>query len=284
MNILRYVSDLHLELKPTIYHSKLVPLWNFDKKQNDKYYLALLGDIGNPFKESLKNFLSIVSEKYEQVFYIPGNHEYYNLDINSQKTKTQFHDELLTICSKFPNIKLMNNKTYDLNGIKLICSTLWSHVTDNNSHYISKIMNDYHLIKKNGDNDKLIPITTQDTNKWNYKSIEFIKKEIESSDKPCIVLSHHAPLFSDPINNNYTADPLFLNGNNNQAFHNNLKDLLKYPIVAWLYGHTHYVSRFKINNVVVATNQLGYSKEPYTIKFDPNTHIDLDEIKINNPN
>lgn len=52
MNILRYVSNLHLELRPTIIHSKLIPLWKFERMNNDEYYLALLGDIGNPFDKN----------------------------------------------------------------------------------------------------------------------------------------------------------------------------------------------------------------------------------------
>lgn len=54
--ILRYVSNIHLELRTNIYHPKLIPLWDFRTKVNDKYYLALLGDIGNPYNNNLTAF------------------------------------------------------------------------------------------------------------------------------------------------------------------------------------------------------------------------------------
>ena len=33
VRILRYVSDLHLELRNTIIHPKLIPIWNFKAVQ-----------------------------------------------------------------------------------------------------------------------------------------------------------------------------------------------------------------------------------------------------------
>nr|AEX62621.1 hypothetical protein mv_R416 [Moumouvirus Monve] len=42
----------------------------------------------------------------------------------------------------------MDNESYDLEDIKFIGSTLWSHVPIENSLQICRSINDYHLIKK----------------------------------------------------------------------------------------------------------------------------------------
>jgi hypothetical protein len=282
MRILRYASDLHLELRSTLQHPKLLPLWNFNLSKDDEYYLALLGDIGNPYNDNLKKFLEKISPKYQKIFYIPGNHEYYNLNYESKKSKKDFDRELEKICENFGNIIIMNNKTCIIDDdIKIIGSTLWSHVPENKSAHISEVINDYHVIKKESENN-LISITIDDTNKWNAESVEFIKKEIHNSKHLCIILTHHAPLFSDEKLNRYTADPTYLNGENNFAFHNDLMYLLKSPVVAWLYGHTHYTNSFNINGITIATNQLGYSAEESKIKFNSYAFINLDEIIFDN--
>lgn len=277
LSILRYVSDLHLEYRKSVDHEKLIPLWNSDKDPGDKYYLALLGDICNPFHDNLEKFLELVSPKYDQIFYIPGNHEYYNLAKSDFVEKWQFLEKLESVCQKFSNIILLDNKTFELEGIKIIGSTLWSHVSDQNKRYIESAINDYFLIYENE-----MPIIVEQTNLWNKECVEFIEKEIANADKPCIVLTHHAPLFSNNITEQYTADPKYLDGKNNEAFHNNMSHILQYPVVAWLYGHTHYAGKFEYNGVVIGTNQLGYTHEEYSVKFNPYAYLDLNKIVLDN--
>ncbi|AYV85089.1 MAG: metallophosphoesterase-like protein [Satyrvirus sp.] len=275
--ILRYGSDFHLEMMPNILHPKLVPYWDFKTGSNTKYYLALVGDIGNPYNTNLCNFFDKISDKYEKIFYVPGNHEYYNL-AKLNFTKEQFDDELRKICDNYENVVLLNNQTYMLDNIKIIGSTLWSNVPATSADTISRYMNDYHLIKTLNGN-----ITVEDTNKWNKESVQFIENEIISAKNPCgvltIVLTHHAPLFSD--NKNYTADPIYSDSPYKYGFHNDLKYLMKKPVAVWLYGHTHYCSKFMSNNVIVATNQLGYSHEK-GLNFDSYAHINLNKLVLNN--
>jgi len=267
MKILKYVSDLHLELRPCVEHVKLNPLYNV-KKSNNLNYLALLGDIGNPYQDNLNLFLEKVSPCYEKIFYLPGNHEYYNLTTN--KSKYNFDDELKLLCSKYPNIIYMNNNIYEVDDIKFIGSTLWTNINDTDVDYISKSINDYYKIL----DDNLNTITVNHTNQWNKESIDFIQKELDT-DKKCILLTHHAPLLNKQ--GQYTAHPKYMNGKNNPAFHNDLSYLIKDPIKVWLFGHTHYTNTFKFNDVIVGTNQLGYKHEE--LNFNPYAFIDLNKIQ-----
>ena len=49
-------------------------------------------------------FLNQVTDKYKQIFYVPGNHEYYNTGGNNhQRSKDEYDDELEKICNKYNN-------------------------------------------------------------------------------------------------------------------------------------------------------------------------------------
>lgn len=269
MNRLRFISDLHLEFAKSLDIDRLKPIYNVPEK--NVYYLALLGDIGNPYKPQLNEFFSRISPLYKKIFFIPGNHEYYNLDFKGSTDFKTVQTQLKQICSSYNNIVYLDNKVDYIGNFKLIGSTLWSHVDQQNEKYISTKLNDYNLIKKSQFNN----ITVTDTNQWNSDAIHFIESEL-STNVPCVVLTHHAPLFSNPSTNQYTANPKYYGGLNNQAFHNNLKHLIKPPIFAWLYGHTHYAGQFYFNGVLIATNQLGYINEQNSIDFNPLREIVLD--------
>ena len=270
--ILRYASDLHLERYNKIYDApQICKFWEFDKDHNTKYNLALLGDIGYPNSANHDEFLKNVSEKYDNIFYVPGNHEYYQHNIKIKNTVSQVKRALQAICAKY-NIILLDNETYMLDEFKIIGTTLWSHVPSSKKRYIRQYINDYRRII-NDDHD---PITVCDTNRWNLEAIKFIESNLDN--EKCIVLSHHAPLFSNEEKNQYTARELYFDSPNNSAFHNDLEWLLAEPIKVWLYGHTHHAGKFEANGVIVATNQMGYEYESDFIPFDPEVHINLDEL------
>ncbi len=95
MIVLRYASDLHLQLRSTINHVKLQPLWKIKKNNDTKLYLALLGDIGNPFNDNLNLFFfQKIHPIYEKNIYLPCNHEYYNYKIIVDNSKDAFDAEL----------------------------------------------------------------------------------------------------------------------------------------------------------------------------------------------
>jgi len=272
-NMLKYVSDLHLEYK-SLNHPQISFLWNNKSTniQNRNQYLALIGDIGNPFKDDFLEFFKRCSLNYDKIMYVPGNHEYWNLD-NNMRTYSGVNDKLQNICGKFSNVILLDNDIYDLDGIKIIGSTLWSRTSDDNKDYEKLVKNYYKMY-----NDNFLAITIDDTNKWNDTAIKFIEREIETS-QPCILLTHYAPIFCDPIKNQYTSDPKFFGTKTYEAYHNDLRYLVKKPIRAWLYGHTHYSSTFYIDDVMISTNQLGYND---SVNFDSGKYIDLVKIKDDN--
>lgn len=275
--ILRYVSDIHLELLDSIEKDYLRPLWNFTKENNcTSYYLALAGDISNSNDEKLPLFFEKVSEAYEKVFYIMGNHEYY--DTLENRPYSECFKRIKNMSEKFSNIFILDNETIELDEFLIVGTTLWSSIPKHISHSLESTIRDYSSINY----DENRKITVKDTNRLNSKAIDFLKTTIKiNCDKNLIILSHHAPLFSDHKTGRYTADPIYdIFTNNNFAFHNNLSYMMKSPIKLWLYGHTHYASKFYFNDVLVATNQLGYVDEQSTINFSPEEYINLDLLSL----
>ena len=141
MTKFQYISDIHLET----HHNTSKNIFEKILKPSAPY-LVLCGDIGYPGAELYKPFLEYCSKNFERVFYIAGNHEFYNdtKSIKYLKTK-QFieksvsEDELRRIsarfqretpedrvkkireiCSKFINIHFLDKETFQIPNTNII--------------------------------------------------------------------------------------------------------------------------------------------------------------------
>lgn len=207
-NTLQYISDIHLESRSEF---PLLPV----RSKN----LALIGDIGNPFKNNYADFLKYTSDNYERVFLVAGNHEYWH----HRKTHQQVDDKIHSIVQKLPNIEYLNNSQTELNNYIILGGTLWTP-------------NNYSILHQ--------------------QSLDWLQKSIENNyNKNIIVLTHYLPSFKlivpkyqsqeyDKIRNRYASD---------------LDHLINLPIRYWLCGHSHCTFEIKINNVFCAINAFEYS-------------------------
>lgn len=237
------VSDLHLEFGKPI---ELTPRAK---------YLLLCGDIGYPEQDSYKEFLKSCSKKFEWVFYVAGNHEYYQSwkrDIQKIKTMNEIEQEISYIVKNVGhNIHFLNNSYYDLydlsvtdEPLRIVGSTLWSHLEPN----VPKI-NDTNQIY----NYKLKNIGYEEINHLHRKAVEFIEGQLVSSKK-LLVMTHHLPTEQLVL-------PKYKNNIYNSHFYTNLEHLIKDPIVAWCCGHSHGYNECKINSVELYLNGYGYPTE-----------------------
>lgn len=252
-------SDLHLEVNGNDYVMQWIDklsLFNIDKDD----VLVLAGDIFHPDVKTYDYFFKFISNKFQTIIYVFGNHEYYSEKSFYIMSKYRIRQ----ILNPYSNIHILDNDVYFHKGIKFVGTTLWTKITKN-SLEIERRGNDY---KKIYTNNRRIKVT--DVNKWNYENINWLLGEI-SGQTNCIIVSHHAPLFNMP--GIKISDPSHISNGLEEIYHNDLRYLLRdsQSILAWCYGHTHYATEFEYEGVVFFSNPLGYFREQPN--FKPEKHL-----------
>lgn len=175
---IQYASDLHLEFPENKKYMESHPL------QPTADILILAGDIV-PFAvmDKYKDFFDYLDTNWKHVYWIPGNHEYYNSDINFREI--MFEEGIRE------HVKLLNNKVATYGNVRIIFSTLWSHISPANEIIVSNQLNDFRTIR-----DRSQYLTTEKYNSLHRESLNFIKTMFKVPHKgKTVVVTHHVPTF-----------------------------------------------------------------------------------------
>lgn len=194
-------------------------------------------------------FFDFVSDSFEQVYWVPGNHEYYGSDINH---RTGEMSEQIK-----PNVSLVNNVSAEYKGLHLVFTTLWSRISPEKEPVITMGMADFHLIT---DKDKKLSAARY--NGLHEQARHFLLREFQIKHLRTIVVSHHLPTF-------YNYPEKYADSDLNQGFAVELYDMVADSNADyWISGHTHeVVPDFMIGSTVLTSNQLGY--------VDYNEHVNF---------
>lgn len=238
---IQYISDIHLEflhieaVKSII--RKIIPIAPI---------IVLAGDIGNPFSKNnhYELFIEEISKKFEKVFLISGNHEYYHNDIDNVEERINM------IASKYMNVTYLQNSYEDYNGIRWIGSTLWSRL-DNPTKFINDVSTIHHM-------------TVDRYNTLHNTAVKSIEEMIKGSELQCIVITHHMPSYQ-------LIDMKYYDDNYNMWFASHMDNIIKDnegKLLGWFYGHTHTVNNSMINNIPMCCNPVGYKGENHKINYN----------------
>ncbi|MBL0740396.1 metallophosphoesterase [Chryseolinea lacunae] len=249
---IQYCSDLHLEFSENnnfLKNNPLIPKGEI---------LLLAGDI-MPFSRLKKEqpFFDFVADHFEHTYWIPGNHEYYHADC---KDRTGPVREAIR-----SNVTLVNDTVVQHKDVKLICTTLWSHISPENEHLVHQAMSDFLVIQDHGKN--FLPASF---NRLHDASKTFLTEALKQPAQKTVVITHHVPtLMNYP--EKFRASAL------NEAFAVELFDLIEASKAQyWIYGHHHQgVPDFKIGDSTLTSNQLGYLKYGEHVGFGFDRCIDL---------
>ena len=256
---MQVVSDLHLEFyRPQDIIEKV-------KIKVNAKYIALLGDIcacGTNDIANMEKFLDHYSPKYELIFWLPGNHEFY-----SGKKSYRSIDEIIVrckkLCKKYDNVIFLNNKHCDLkiNGTqyRIIGTTLWTDIPKNKESYVLNNMNDYNHIYVTGEQymgiikmEGIVRLSPANVNAMHAKSVRYIHRHLRESPYPLIILTHHKP-FVDKLED---PDDRHIGYESDQLSY--LSEKAKSNIKIWAYGHTHKRFNEVVENVHFISNPKGY--------------------------
>lgn len=261
---IQIASDLHLE-----YYGENGPFPQ-DIIVPSAPVLALLGDIGYPMTRVYEQFLLFCADRFEHVIVLIGNHELYQTRIFSarQFVREELEESMIRICRQRRNLHLLNNSSIVIEGIKFVCSSLWSHVPETHRSAVEQSLGDYRAIYVQDTSAAspalgiMRPVTVHDTNNWHAESVCFIVRELEIAEQEgcaCVVLTHHAPTFRG------TSHPRFGIGESPiaPAFASDMHPVMRRfgrTIRIWAHGHTHFNNDRVLDGVRIVSNQRGYPK------------------------
>lgn len=222
-------------------------------------YVALVGDIGIPYTERYAQVLKMYSEVYKVVFVVPGNVEYHHQMVGEVKKN------ILNVVNRFDNVILLDNSHVDLpGGIRIIGTTLWSHIPPGNIRDIVRTYPDFKIVRvgiyPHGSpvrNGKVCgrPIhkrmfTVEDINSLHRACVGYLQREILSAEKlglRVVVLSHHAPSFR-------SINPAYKRSRLNCAYATDMSGVLRANVIAWGHGHTHYRADYWLQRTRVVSD------------------------------
>lgn len=251
MATFQYASDLHIEHHPQstfkFWSNILTPV---------APHLILNGDIvAASSPKQVEAFLKWCKLNWDEVIYIPGNHEYYNTSILDGDLV------LGEICQRL-GVHYLNRKSVMIDGVLIIGCTLWSRIPPQDVTMVSEMLNDFHLIKDH---------TVEKHNMMHQFDLVFIHGELnrmerESPNTPVIVATHHCPNQDLARLSNPTYD--LSSGFGTDVIHR--FSIHADRIRVWLYGHSHINASKHFDGIRVTCNQLGYNPRSFkSMKYHP---------------
>ncbi|MDZ7604388.1 MAG: metallophosphoesterase [Cyclobacteriaceae bacterium] len=232
---MQYCSDLHLEYER---NNRYVSA-NLLKVSGE--ILILAGDIVPLHDEHMNSpFFRFIAENYQQVYWVPGNHEYYYHDIAGYGSSMNIEIH--------PRIRIVNNVAVEYAGVQLIFSTMWSKISPANERLIEQGMADFGCITY-----KSKKFRASDFNRLHEEGLDFLNKVVQQQQRPFIVVTHHLP---SPC----VVHAFIKSARSMRLFVLNKLNLWKeaMPVSGFMDTATATSPLFKLATQYLLTNQLGY--------------------------
>jgi UDP-2,3-diacylglucosamine pyrophosphatase LpxH len=216
----------------------------------------LAGDISSK-PEQLIGFLNTVAPRFHEVFYVPGNHEYYRHDYDVWNENLL--NAMLRDLKENITVTCGGVSEFHFKGYRILGTTLWG---DGGPTPIDRLntdrgLNDFRLIRQHGTRFSVNEMIV--VHKVQKASLEAKLKT--PFDGKTIVVTHHMPSYR-------LCHPRF--GNEiNGGFAANCDDILAYDHAPWLwiYGHTHDTIDTQLWKTRLVCNPAGYRSE-YSTSFN----------------
>lgn len=218
------------------------------------HVIAITGDIFNHAVDTInwiKYDLCPQLMPHQDIVYIFGNHEFYDISIEKAIEHATDFDH--------PQVHfLTNGRVFEKDDVCFIGDTMWTDfefisgrigLQDLNMFHASQSMNDFSCIIHG---DKLLkPINTV---RFHNETLFWFKEAMRNTAcKYIVILTHHAP-------SGKSVSPAFLNDSLNCAFVSDVIEKTPFPrdIALWMHGHVHTAFDYVIDGIRVVCSPLGY--------------------------
>jgi Icc-related predicted phosphoesterase len=255
---IQLLSDLHLESHPG-YHAQPAPGADL---------LVLAGDIGSYQRGSRLTGDDFGLERFAPkngwpvpVLYVPGNHEYDNLDFDTT------HERLRATCERL-GITWLEREVLVLGGVRFIGTTLWSDFDalatrpDAPEPTLGQLLKqrnkafraaNFYLEKAAATRGGALMLAEG----WREQALlcqAWLRNALaQPFDGPTVVVTHFAPSLR-------SLDPRYGLTPGTAGFCNSLDDLLG-KAQYWLHGHLHCQHDYVVDGCRVLANTLGYASK-----------------------
>ncbi len=221
-------------------------------RPNRSPYLALLGNIGNPFSPKTSHFLEYCSQHWDRVFWIAGPHELGHTGHHTSCSTFRDNMDAMESISKGKKVDVLTQNSTLLDGVQVVGASLWTSVSNHRVEEKYK-QPEFTTIQKFNQ-----PISPIDIAEWNMEDIAFLSSKL-NTEQPTVVLTHHLPhasLFS-PLLSIAAHKRMGLDSTN-------VSSLLNEPCKLWLSGASggSAIGVFGSNTVAVVNSMYEFPKNP----------------------
>jgi hypothetical protein len=241
------ISDTHFnisKLKP----EQILPIFSL-KTPN----LILAGDIGDPDDPTLYTAIQLACSKYKRVFYVPGNHEFYQREPGSKKTPASTLDWFQKLDDQWSNFHFFYRRNEVVDGVRILGATCWTSEPSNSSWNTT-------------------------INMEGKKDIEFLDQGLANSREPVLIVSHY-PSTMRILQDNFKGKLSQFN------YSQDLERLYRYPLHTWIFGHVHQKHDFQhpYSSSLYGNGKVRILCNPYGYPNEPGTAQKTISFKINSP-
>ena len=242
---LQIASDIHREFK----HNPPVPDIGAD-------VLVLAGDIGYANDETIEWIRDELAGRYEAILYVPGNHEFYDLD---------YHDANAHMAemAMYGEYEWMNNKAVEVGGQRFVGTPLWANFCHEGRAMFQAgaAINDFHKIRYKGGT-----LTPADMLDLHDEAKAFLSAEIQPGD---VVITHWPPTRKASQGSPHPWDGVSM------YFYADIPDVIEATKpTLWICGHTHHNVNFMLGETRILSNQGGYPHE-HGVGYNPSMIVEV---------
>ena len=233
------VSDLHTEF----HGSNAI---KFLSTLADAEAIIIAGDLSPICMVDLH--LEYLATRYEHVIFVPGNHEFYDSDLDYG------WDDLREMDDRIDNLHILNNSDVVIGGTRFLGATMWFPYSGYDPNQDG--MSDFHVI---GSFSELV-------GQHNNETVDYFNSSIKEGD---VVITHHLPT-TESVCQHFKNSPL-------NAFFVCPVDRMIYdrkPSV-WIHGHTHSSCDYSHFGTRILCNPYGYVNHWVNPTWDPSLIVDL---------